>query len=65
MQESNLTLREQQVMQLLSQGLLYKEIANELKITIDTVKKHCKNCYKKLNARNKVEAIKKYEGKAA
>lgn len=60
MQAINLTLREQQVIQLLAEGKLYKEVADELSITMDTVKKHCKNCYKKLDARNKVEAIIKY-----
>jgi two-component system, NarL family, response regulator LiaR len=58
-----LTKREQAVLQLLSKGLLYKEISNELVITIDTVKKHTKNIYKKLNVRNRTEATNQYQNK--
>ncbi len=45
------------ILELLAKGFLYKEIANQKNIGIDTVKKHCCNLYKKLNVRNKVEAI--------
>jgi DNA-binding CsgD family transcriptional regulator len=51
-----LTKREVQVLQSLAQGLLYKEIANVHFISIDTVKKHCKSIYKKMNFRNRTEA---------
>jgi DNA-binding NarL/FixJ family response regulator len=51
-----LTTRELAVYNLLKTGLLYKEIANELSIGIDTVKKHCKNIYLKLKVRNRTEA---------
>lgn len=47
-------------MELLTTGMLYKEIAVQKSISIDTVKKHCKNIYKKVNARNRVEAIINY-----
>jgi NarL family two-component system response regulator LiaR len=51
-----LTVRERYVLGLLAQGMLYKEIAYDNKISIDTVKKHSKNIYKKLGARNRSEA---------
>ena len=51
-----LTVRERYVLGLLAQGMLYKEIAYDNKISIDTVKKHSKNIYRKLGARNRSEA---------
>ena len=51
-----LTARERHVLGLLAQGMLYKEIAYDNKISIDTVKKHSKNIYRKLGARNRSEA---------
>jgi NarL family two-component system response regulator LiaR len=53
----NLTASEYSILEYLSKGYLYKEIANEKKIGIDTVKKHCYNLYRKIQVRNKVEAI--------
>ncbi len=51
-----LTKREREVLISLSDGRLYKEIAVDHNISIDTVKKHCKNIYRKLNLRNRTEA---------
>ena len=56
----NLTAREKEVLELLSKGLLYKEIAVKLSISIDTVKRHCFNIYEKLHVSNRTEAINKY-----
>ena len=61
--ESNmnmLTPRELQVLMFLSDGLLYKEISDTLSISLNTVKNHLKNIYKKLHVQNKVEAVNKY-----
>jgi len=55
-----LTERETEVLELLSQGLLYKEISDKKFISIDTVKKHVGNIYRKLHVNNKVEAINKF-----
>lgn len=55
-----LTVREKEVLELLSHGLLYKEIADKKYISIDTVKKHVGNIYRKLHVNNKVEAINKF-----
>ena len=54
-----LSQREREILISLANGSLYKEIAIECAISIDTVKKHCKNIYKKLDARNRTEAIQK------
>jgi DNA-binding NarL/FixJ family response regulator len=51
-----LTPREVEVLSLLVQGLLYKEIAEKLGVGLDTIKKHCKNIYVKLDVRNRTEA---------
>ncbi|WP_374464947.1 response regulator [Chryseobacterium sp.] len=55
-----LTERENEILELLSQGLLYKEIADKKFISIDTVKKHVGNIYRKLHVNNKVEAVNKF-----
>jgi DNA-binding NarL/FixJ family response regulator len=60
-EHSVLSIREKEVLELLSRGLLYKEIAERLGVTHETVKKHLKNIYQKLHVQNKIEAINKYK----
>lgn len=55
--------REREVLELLSKGLLYKEIAKEMGITIGTVKQHIHSIYQKLHVQNRTEAINKYLGR--
>jgi DNA-binding NarL/FixJ family response regulator len=55
-----LSNRENEILQLLSHGLLYKEIASKLYISSETVRKHVYNIYGKLQVGNRVEAINKY-----
>jgi len=57
---NGLTSRENEVLKKLSEGLLYKEIATHLDISVFTVKNHLKKIYAKLQVQNKVEAINKY-----
>lgn len=59
-QDEVLTDRETDVLKLLATGLQYKEIAEQLFISYETVKKHLKNIYQKLHVQNKVEAINKF-----
>lgn len=54
---SPLSEKETEIISLLSTGKLYKEIADELNISIDTVKKHCGAIYRKLHVQNRTEAI--------
>jgi len=54
-----LTVREQELLQLLSTGLSNKEIADKLYISYDTVKKHINNIYRKLHVQNRAEAVNK------
>ncbi len=51
--------REQEVLELLSKGFLYKEIADALNISLSTVKRHLNHIYSKLQVQNKVEAVNK------
>jgi DNA-binding NarL/FixJ family response regulator len=57
MKKSQLTKRETEIIYLLEKGLLYKEIAAQKDISIETVKKHSKNIYRKLGVRNRTEAV--------
>jgi len=57
---SSLSQREREVLELLAKGLLYKEIAQQLGIGSETVKKHLKNIYQKLHVQNKIEALNKF-----
>jgi two-component system, NarL family, response regulator LiaR len=58
---SLLSEREKEVLELLSKGLLYKEIAEKMGVTKETVKKHLKNIYQKLHVQNKIEALNKFK----
>lgn len=57
-----LTNREKEVLELLSKGLLYKEIADKLGISFGTVRQHLYKVYEKLHVQNKTEAINKVFG---
>ncbi len=57
--EEILTDREREVLKLLTKGFIYKEIASEINVEYETVKKHIQNIYSKLHVQNKVEAINK------
>jgi len=59
-----LSKREQEVLELLSKGFLYKEIADKLNITLSTVKRHLNHIYTKLQVQNKTEAVNKLYGKS-
>lgn len=60
---SDLSTRENEILQLLAQGLLYKEIAGNLNITVGTVSQHVHNIYEKLHVQNRTEAINKLLGR--
>ena len=58
-----LTRRELEILQMLSSGLVYKEISDKLNISSETVRKHVYNVYHKLHVSNRVEAVNKYFGR--
>ena len=55
-----LTRREDEILELFSRGLLCKEIADRLGISLETVNSHRKNIYRKLHVRSRTEAVIKY-----
>lgn len=58
-----LSSRENEILQLLTKGLLYKEIADQLSISVSTVRQHIHHIYEKLHVQNRTEAINKAFGK--
>ena len=54
-----LTARENEILDFLARGYLYKEIAAELFISKETVKKHIHNIYDKLHVQTRTEALNK------
>jgi RNA polymerase sigma factor (sigma-70 family) len=56
----NLSEREQQVLDLLSKGLMYKEIADKLQISYETVHTYIRRIYEKLSVRTRTEAVAKF-----
>ena len=59
-----LSAREAEVLQLLAKGLLYKEIASKLSLSVGTVRQHIHNIYHKLHVQNRMEAINKAYGRS-
>ncbi len=57
--EIKLSAREIEVLEQLSKGLNYNQIANNLILSPSTVRKHIENIYNKLQVHNKLEAIQK------
>jgi DNA-binding NarL/FixJ family response regulator len=58
-----LTRREQEILALLAKGFLYKEIADQLGISLSTVRAHLHTVYEKLHVQSRTEAVVKYLGK--
>ncbi len=54
-----LSRREQEILEELSKGFRYKEIADKLYVSIETVRTHIRNIYEKLQVNCRVEALKK------
>jgi DNA-binding NarL/FixJ family response regulator len=56
----NLSEREQEVLDCLSKGFLYKEIAEQLGISYETVHTYIRRIYEKLQVRTRTEAVAKF-----
>jgi DNA-binding NarL/FixJ family response regulator len=54
-----LSKRENEILHHLAKGLLYKEIADQLQISTNTVRQHIHKIYEKLHVQNRTEAINK------
>ena len=59
-ENESLSPREREVLTLLSSGYIYKEVADKLDITVETVRTYVKRVCAKLHVRSKVEAILKF-----
>jgi len=55
-----LTAREQTVLDFLARGLAYKQIGDELGISINTIRTHLRHIYEKLHVQSRTEAVAKY-----
>jgi DNA-binding NarL/FixJ family response regulator len=53
----NLTSREEEVLVLLSRGFSNKEIADQISVSIETVRSHLKKIYEKMHVRSRTEAV--------
>jgi DNA-binding NarL/FixJ family response regulator len=58
-----LTAREMEILELLSKGLMYKEIASQTFLSPETVRKHVYHIYEKLHVTNRVAAVNKFYGR--
>jgi DNA-binding NarL/FixJ family response regulator len=61
--DAGLTEREREILMLLAEGLLYKEIGSRVGISEGAVKQHIHRMYGKLHVQNRTEAVNKYFGR--
>lgn len=61
-ESDNLSPREQQVLDLLAMGFIYKEIAAKLDIGTETVRTYVKNICQKMHVRGRLEAVARHRG---
>jgi len=62
---NNLSPREHQVLSLLAEGYIYKEIGDRLNIGVETVRTYVKSICQKMHVRNRVEAVAKHRIEAS
>jgi DNA-binding NarL/FixJ family response regulator len=60
---SILTPKEKEILKQLAKGLRYKEIADEMKVSIETVRSHARKIYEKLQVQSRTEALNKVYGR--
>jgi DNA-binding NarL/FixJ family response regulator len=58
--QSGLSPRETMVLDCLAKGLTYKQIADQLEISIDTIRTYIRRVYEKLHVQSRTEAVAKY-----
>jgi DNA-binding NarL/FixJ family response regulator len=61
--DADLTPREQEIIRFLAKGYLYKEIAEQLDLSVETVRTHLHRIYDKLHVRSRTEAVMKVFGR--
>ncbi len=60
----DLSPREREILALLSEGFLYKEIADRLTVSYSTVRTHIERIYQKLHVRSRAQAVASLKRKA-
>jgi len=63
-ERTELTQKEKEILKELAKGLRYKEIADLLQISMDTVRTHVRHIYEKLQVQSRMEAVNKVYGKS-
>lgn len=58
--KTNLSPREQMVLESMAKGLTYKQTADQLGISIDTIRTYVRRIYEKLHVQSRTEAVAKY-----
>lgn len=58
-----LTPKEKEVLKALAKGLRYKEIADNLKVSMETIRSHARKIYEKLQVQSRTEALNKVYGR--
>jgi len=59
-EKTHLSSREQMVLDCLAKGLTYKQTADQLTVSIDTIRTHIRRIYEKLHVQSRTEAVAKY-----
>jgi len=59
-EKTHLSSREQMVLDCLAKGLTYKQTADQLDVSIDTIRTHIRRVYEKLHVQSRTEAVAKY-----
>lgn len=54
---SAFSLREVQILDLMAEGKTYTEMADELGLSVNTVRSHCKRIYRRMQAANGTHAV--------
>ena len=57
-----LSQREQEILDLLAKGYVNKEIADQLSLSVETIRSYLKNIYEKMHVHSRTEAVAKYLG---
>ena len=60
--QTHLSPREEAVLNCLAKGLTYKQITDQLEISIDTIRTYLRRIYEKLHVQSRTEAVAKYLG---
>ncbi|MBD2846589.1 helix-turn-helix transcriptional regulator [Paenibacillus sp. IB182496] len=60
--EETLTRQERRVLRCLLEGADNRQIATALAIAVETVKRHCRNLYRKLDVQNRKQLAERYAG---